>query len=327
MKFKIERSSQVQERNTKILFWGDTGTRKTETILRYFPRVLLIDTEFNSDQCVDEPEIPEFMRYKTKDVREVMEIIDEIKAGRMKFFDGMPIETFAIDSYTILYSTMQEVGMKVAENRALRYNRDVTTANLTQSDWGLIKRPLKQLQNRINGTGIRYLCLTARQKDLYEEVNGESKKVGVVPDVVKGFEYEMNLSLQFGYKEKTNEWFYRVGKVQGTLKEIFPIHSYGRDFPMEHLETYTKLKKAVTEETKSEDEIADEMVEEMENKPSKEGLLEIAKKNGFAAKDVIGILNKNDIPEYDETKWKEMVLSIESEANLVKDTKSNGSKK
>jgi hypothetical protein len=323
MKFNIERSSKVDERNTKILFWGDTGTRKTETILRNFPRVLLIDTEYNSDQCVDMPEIPEFMRYQTKDVREIMAIIDEIKAGRLKFFDGKPFETFAIDSITVPYSTMQEVGMKVAEDRAVRYNRDIATANLTQSDWGLIKRPLKQLQNRINGTGIRYLCLTARQKDLYEEINGESKKTGVVEDTVKGLKYEMNLSLHFEYA-KNGEWFYTIDKVQGGLSKIFPLHGKGKDFPMKELETYTKLKKTVSKEIKSEDEIADEMVKEMtDNKPSKEGLLEVAKKHGFEAKDVKGILNKHDIPEYDDKKWKAMVSAIEKEAELAK---SNGSK-
>ena len=177
MKYAIERSSQVDERNMKILFWGDTGTRKTETILRNFPRVLLIDTEFNSDQAVDVPEIPEFMRYQTKDIRVIMEIIDEIKHGKLLFFDGQPIETFAIDSVTVLYSTAQEFGYKIAENRALKYNRDISTANMTQGDWAMIKRPLKQLQNQINGTGIRYLCMTAREKPLYEEnEQGELKK-------------------------------------------------------------------------------------------------------------------------------------------------------
>ena len=40
-------SRQVQPRHLKLLFWGDTGTRKTESILRFFPNVLLIDTEGN----------------------------------------------------------------------------------------------------------------------------------------------------------------------------------------------------------------------------------------------------------------------------------------
>lgn len=54
----VELSSEIKNRNLKIMFWGKTATRKTETILRNFPGVLLIDTEGNSDQCV------EFRRYR-----------------------------------------------------------------------------------------------------------------------------------------------------------------------------------------------------------------------------------------------------------------------
>ncbi len=322
MKYQIERSSQVDERNMKILFWGDTGTRKTETILRNFPRVLLIDTEFNSDQAVDVPEIPEFMRYQTKDIRVIMEIIDEIKNGKLLFFDGQPVETFAIDSVTVLYSTAQEFGYKIAENRALKYNRDISTANMTQGDWAMIKRPLKQLQNQINGTGIRYLCLTARQKDLYEEnEKGELKRIGVVEDTVKGLKYEMNLSLQFGYSPKSSKWFYKTDKVQGGLKNIFPMFEYGEQFPMEELEAYTRLKKISKKVTLSEADIADDMIVEGENKvikPSKEGLIEIAVKNGFTKDEVLPILTKYKIEKYDETKWDAMIEAISREAEVIR---------
>ncbi len=53
---ELEFSSNVKQRNLKIMFWGDTGTRKTETVLRNFPHVFLIDTEGNSDQCIGMPE-------------------------------------------------------------------------------------------------------------------------------------------------------------------------------------------------------------------------------------------------------------------------------
>ena len=52
---QLELSSEIKNRNLKIMFWGKTATRKTETILRNFPGVLLIDTEGNSDQCVGVP--------------------------------------------------------------------------------------------------------------------------------------------------------------------------------------------------------------------------------------------------------------------------------
>ena len=45
----IEFSGSVSPGGVKLMFWGDTATRKTETVVRNFPNVLLIDTEGNSD--------------------------------------------------------------------------------------------------------------------------------------------------------------------------------------------------------------------------------------------------------------------------------------
>jgi hypothetical protein len=78
------------------LLWGATSTRKTEGVLRNFPHVLIIDTEGNTDQCVDVPEISEFMRVVTKDSRDVMAIMDQVAAGQITFPDGSPVETLCI---------------------------------------------------------------------------------------------------------------------------------------------------------------------------------------------------------------------------------------
>jgi len=101
-------SRQVQPRHLKLLFWGDTGTRKTESILRYFPNVLLIDTEGNGEQCVGIPEIPEFLLARTKDVNEIIQIVDQVAAGKHRFPDGRPILTVAIDSISVLWSIRKD---------------------------------------------------------------------------------------------------------------------------------------------------------------------------------------------------------------------------
>lgn len=318
MKFNIERSSQIDERNMKLMFWGESGTRKTETVLRNFPRVLTIDSEYNTDLCADVPEVPEFMRYQTKDLRQIKEIIEEIKLGNIKFFDGKPVETFCIDSVTVLWAVQQEIGMLMAEKRAVRYNRDIATANMTMSDWGIVKRPMKEMINSLNGTGIKYVVSIARSKDLYKEnEKGESEKVGLVEDTVKGMKFDMNLSLQFGFSPKSGKWFYYVDKVQGGLNTIFPDKSYGDQFPFEALEEYASRKRASTTVGKSDTDIAEEILEDEKEASGKDksGLVKLAEEKGFTKDDVLPILKKHGIEKYDQTKWDDMAAAIRAEAN------------
>ena len=86
-------SKNIVNRNIKFFWFGDTGTRKTETILRYFPKVLLIDAEGNADKAADNPDIPEFLLATTKDAREILNIIDQVSKGKLKFPDGSPVLT------------------------------------------------------------------------------------------------------------------------------------------------------------------------------------------------------------------------------------------
>ena len=55
---KLVSSSQLNNRRLKLLFWGGWATRKTETVLRHFPNVLIIDTEGNVDQVIGNPGYP-----------------------------------------------------------------------------------------------------------------------------------------------------------------------------------------------------------------------------------------------------------------------------
>ena len=105
----IKPSAEVIPSNIKYLFWGDTGTFKTETILRNFPNILFIDVEGNAQHCTHMKEIPPFLYVKTKDVNKVLKIIDAVAEGKLKMQDGSPIETVAIDTATILWAIQQDV--------------------------------------------------------------------------------------------------------------------------------------------------------------------------------------------------------------------------
>ena len=48
--------------------------------------------------------------------------------------------------------------------------------NPAQGDWAKVKRPLRSVSNQINGSALKYIFFTARQKDLYKEEEKNGKK-------------------------------------------------------------------------------------------------------------------------------------------------------
>ncbi len=234
-------SRQVQPRHLKLLFWGDTGTRKTESILRYFPNVLLIDTEGNGEQCVGMPEIPEFLLARTKDIHEIIKIIDEVAAGRHRFPDGRPILTVAIDSISVLWTIRKDTRALVAEQRNQRWGKTPEEATMTQLDWSMAKRPLLRLNTRLANCPIKYMIYTARLQDKYAEDPRQKDrifKVGEAPDAIKGLEYDMNLVFRMRHSAE-GPWECQVTKVQGALGRDLPSGKVLRAFPTDTILNYT----------------------------------------------------------------------------------------
>lgn len=314
--FGISSSKDIQLRRLKMVFWGDTGTRKTETPLRFFPHCLVIDAEGNVDQCVGVPEIPEFLKLKTQDTRKVVEIIKAVGVGKIKFDDGSPVETLVIDSTTVLWSVQQEVAAKQAEKRAHRYNKPIADATVTQIDWTTAKRPFKELSNAINATTIKYFVIIARQKDLTEEDDkGNTKKIGVTLDAVKGTTYDANLAMRFyGGKE---DWSCEVTKVQGALGNILPMGSRMKKFPADEILKYSETIKPEAEETKSESEVAEKILEnedkaQKSTERSQKALIELAHSQGIPSSHIGSILKNAGIITFDANRWDEMTTAIVS---------------
>lgn len=302
----IEYSADLSERMVKILLWGKEATRKTESILRYFPRVLLIDTEGNSDQCIGMEEIPPFMRVVTKDVYEIVDILDQVGAGKVKFPGGAPVETVGIDSVSVLWSVRQEAGSLNAERRVKKYRAGASPddATMTQLDWTIAKRPLKRLYSRMNGNpGVRFFVCTAREKDEFEKVmkNGREElvKVGVIPDVMKGLGYDVNLAL---HMQQTTGWQCRVTKVQGLLGHTLPVGTTASEFPAGViLEHATGSGTAVQDEV----DLAARQLER-ETVKTRQDLLEEGAKRGLSAGD-IGEALKAAGMQFDPSLWDRMV--------------------
>ena len=237
----IVSSKQVRPRHLKMLFWGDTGTRKTESILRHFPDVLMIDTEGNAEQCVDMPEIPEFLLAKTKDLDDIIRIVDDVSAGKYRFPDGRPVQTLALDSISVLWTIRKDTRALVAEQRNARYGKSPEDATMTQLDWTMAKRPLVRLNTRLANSPIKYIIYTARLQDKYKEdpkARDRIIKIGEVPEAIKGLEYDMNFVLRMRHNEE-GAWECEVTKVQGALGKHLPKGKLLKAFPAKTILQYT----------------------------------------------------------------------------------------
>ena len=237
--------------------------------------------------------------------------MDDVSIGKIKFPDGSPVETFCIDSISVLWSVQQEVAAVNAENRATRYGKSADTANMTQLDWVLAKRPMKRIANRVNGTGIKYLVFIAREKDLYEETKGDNQpaKIGVIQDAMKGTEFEMNLI--FHHDVDKDGWFCEVTKTQGKLNSIFPYNERLRKFPAEAILNYTKdFKPESGEVTKDAEDIAQEIARENAKKHTQTELIDFAKQHGLRADEVGPALKAAGFQEFDPIRWKDMQEAI-----------------
>jgi len=254
---KIVSSNGQSPAHLKLLFWGDTSTRKTESILRYFPDVLVIDTEGNAEQCFGMPDIPEFLLARTKDINEAIAIVDEVYAGKVKFPDGRPVQTLAIDSATILWTIRKDARSIVAEQRNAKWGKSPEEASMTQLDWSMAKRPIVRLMTRAANSPVKFLIFTARQSDKFEEQTdkkAEPKKIGVKPDAIKGMEYDMNLALQM--VNDGNEWACVVTKVQGGLGRELPKGKRMTTFPAATILKHAGAIKPETRSDSGEDELA-----------------------------------------------------------------------
>jgi hypothetical protein len=311
----IEYSEEVEERHLKLLFWGATATRKTETVLRNFPNVLLIDAEGNSDQCVKNKKIPPFQRVKTSDTRKILEVLDAAAKGLIRMPNGEKILTVCIDSISVVWSVQQEVAASLAEKKAQKYNKPLDDASITMQDWNKAKRPLKSVLNRFSKTDIPFLVLIAREKPLYEELpGGELKKIGVTANMVRDTEYDMNLALHFIMTEK--RFGYEVTKVQGALGELFPLGATGSDLPLDKLFEYARKLRPEAKEADGDgenlaDEIATTIIQETVEH-TQANLIKYATEKGFSAQELGAILKGAGFKGFDPANWDGMIKAIDS---------------
>jgi hypothetical protein len=187
------------------------------------------------------PEIPEFLLAKTKDLDEIIRIVDDVGAGQYRFADGRPVQTLALDSISVLWTIRKDTRALVAEQRSARYGKSPEDATMTQLDWTMAKRPLVRLNTRLANCPIKYVIYTARLQDKYKEDPKNRDriiKIGEVPEAVKGLEYEMNLVLRMRHNDD-GAWACEVTKVQGALGKHLPKGKVLKTFPARTILQYT----------------------------------------------------------------------------------------
>lgn len=312
-KWGIEDSEKVGIRHLKFAFWGASGSRKTETVLRYFPNVLLIDTEGNSDQCLKDPEIPRFIRVKTKDPRKALEIMEAAARGQITMPNGEPVKTISIDSGSLLWAIQQDAFVNVAENRSRKYNKSAEEANMTMSDWTKAKRPLRSIMTAFNGSPIPFLVMILREKDLWRDKGGgEMEKAGVTYDFIKNIEYEFSAFLHF---KKEGGWSMEVDSVKGMLRNILPLGKNLKTFPIQEILEYAQsLQTSGSPEEEDDHQLAESIAkgEEAGQYPrTSQGLLKYAREiKNMSPSEVGQVLKAGGITGFDSVKWNQMIALI-----------------
>lgn len=197
----------------KVLVYGKQGTGKS-TFVGTFPNINLVDTEDGQTYYLGKNKnIKGVMR--TISGREVQETLDDLNDEEtLKTFD-----TIVIDSGTKLYENLQAAAYEVAENRARKQRSkgadiDLDDINISQRDWGHIKRWNQQLAASyiLFSEMGKWCVVTAHQKDEMRDATKSEKKalgvdkikIGEIPDLAKKAEHDFDIVIQTFTEENSN---------------------------------------------------------------------------------------------------------------------------
>ena len=197
----------------KVLVFGKQGTGKS-TFVGTFPNINLVDTEDGQTYYLGKNKnIKGVMR--TVSEKEVQDTLDELNDGEtLNTFD-----TIVIDSGTKLYENMQSAAYEVAESRARKQRSkgvdiDLDDINISQRDWGHIKRWNQQLATSyiLFSEMGKWCVVTAHQKDEMRDATKAEKKalgvdkikIGEIPDLAKKAEHDFDIVIQT-FTEETDE--------------------------------------------------------------------------------------------------------------------------
>lgn len=194
MPYQIVRSNEVVQTRIKMMLTGPSSVGKTEFALRTFPDALIIDTEAGSEVAFNKAqagEIPPFDRIPASSTDTVIEIIKDLKAGRLVMANGQPYQTIIIDQISTLWEGRQYAGFEKALRRAKKRSQNVNEDDVMVEmlDWNAIKRPLQRLMSMLfDGTVQQHIILIARSHEKFEgtgTIAASPRKKNTVADAMQ----------------------------------------------------------------------------------------------------------------------------------------------
>ena len=179
----------------KVLVFGKQGTGKS-TFVGTFPNINLVDTEDGQTYYLG----------KNKNIKGVMRTVSEKEV--QETLDELNDEN------------MQSAAYEVAESRARKQRNkgntdiDLNDINISQRDWGHIKRWNQQLATSyiLFSEMGKWCVVTAHQKDETRDatkaekkaLNVDKIKIGEIPDLAKKAEHDFDIVIQT-FTEETDD--------------------------------------------------------------------------------------------------------------------------
>lgn len=200
MAFRKAKSAKI---GGKFLAYGETGSGKSWFQLT-FPDIACVDSETGIGFYEDKPiTLNNGKTYNNLRIVDNTSDLDTLENDLDEFLEGEhdDIQTFAIDSETKFYSTMQISALEVEERRARRKGNNVDDAGISIKQWGrikLINMKFQQAKIDLSSKGVHIVSI-AQQAEVKDD---EGKKtLGYKPDMYKSVGFDYDVVLHF-FKEQ-----------------------------------------------------------------------------------------------------------------------------
>jgi hypothetical protein len=249
---------EKKREGVKFLIYGESGSGKTPTGLS-FPNQAFIDSDSGANFYDDDNIL---VTTSTLSFKELNEDLDDLEMEEELFEQ---IETFTVDSITRFYENLQHAMNKVAERRALRKGRAAEEEGMSFREHGKMKLYYDEFFARLLGYSKqgKNLVFIAEQKDKNENIGGDIRKVGVMPNMPKDSEFDFDVVIRT-FNEKGQPKGEIIKDRTGTFKVGEVVDRPNYELWKDAIEKAQKGKKRDKSEIKSYSEVLDKEMEELD---------------------------------------------------------------
>lgn len=188
---------------TRIMIFGEAGTRKTRVAMS-FPKNLYINADQGGDDYYEEFADNLFEVSDSTTFSDVMDDLDEVE----NMLDD--VDTITLDSWTKIYENQQHVALRVAEQRAIKSGRLKEGEGLSPKEWGVIKLNSEKMASKLlgfkkDGKTVIVIAEGKDEKEATTDSQGNTvfKKVGLMPNTQKDFDFDFDIVLEMVRDPKT----------------------------------------------------------------------------------------------------------------------------